>query len=105
MSVGRQIRKAREAAGLTQRELAGLLGVTPSAVANYENDVSHPRESVFVALFAALGVDANYIYEEAPKLPPEASAVMRKYLELDWHGRRVVEAVLELELGRMKDRN
>jgi hypothetical protein len=50
-------------------------------------------------------VDANYIYEEAPKLPQEASAVMRKYLELDWHGRRVVEAVLELELGRMKDRN
>ena len=43
MGIGRRIREARELAGLTQKELARKIGVTSSAIANYENDTSHPK--------------------------------------------------------------
>jgi repressor LexA len=104
MSVGRQIRKAREAAGLSRRELGRLLGVTPSAIANYENGISHPREEIFVALFGALGVDANYLYNDALALAGAAEGDaerIRRYLALDSHGKKVVNSVLELEYARV----
>ncbi len=107
MSVGRQIRKAREAAGLSRRELGRLLGITPSAIANYENGISHPREEIFLGLLGALGVDANYLYRDAAAAAapgagePEA---IRRYLALDERGKRVVDSVLELEYARVAAR-
>ena len=40
-SFGQYIRKKRLAAGLTQKELAGRLHVTESAVSKWERGVSH----------------------------------------------------------------
>jgi transcriptional regulator with XRE-family HTH domain len=107
MSVGKQIRKAREAAGLTQRQLAEILGVTSSAVANYENDISHPKESVFIELYSALGVDANYLYNDMLKnrvgFSPDSEELMllNKYRRLDEHGKRLVKTVFDLEYARV----
>lgn len=39
--VGRNIRRFREAKGLTQEQLAERLCVTRQAVSNWENEVSH----------------------------------------------------------------
>ncbi len=116
MSVGKQIRTARERLGLTQRQLALELGITPSAVANYENDISRPREPLFVKLFSALGIDANYIYSDVleaagvkagarPDNESRNDAGLSKYIALDAHGKKVVDTVLELEYSRvMKDK-
>ena len=62
MSFGSRIRKAREYQCLNQRELAELLGVAPSAIANYENDYSVPTHNVLVRMFSVLEIDANYLY-------------------------------------------
>ena len=40
MSFASRLRQAREQTGLTQLELAEKLGITKSAVGNYENGVS-----------------------------------------------------------------
>ena len=40
MGIGKRIREAREMRGFTQKDLADKLGVTSSAIANYENNVS-----------------------------------------------------------------
>ena len=62
MGIGRKIKEARNAQGMTQEELARRLGVTKGAVANYENETSHPKESVMYKMFEALDVDANYLF-------------------------------------------
>lgn len=65
MGIGRRIKEAREKLGLTQKELGDILGVTGSAVTNYENEVSHPKEPVLYKMFEALHVDANYLFQDA----------------------------------------
>ena len=42
MGFGQRIQEQREALGLTRPELAAQLGVSPSAVGNYEPGVSFP---------------------------------------------------------------
>ncbi len=51
------IRKAREDAGLSQKELAKLLGVTQAAVSNWETAESRPGVVRIRALAEALGID------------------------------------------------
>lgn len=43
MGIGERVRKRRVELGLTRNELAEKLHVTPSAVANYENNISVPK--------------------------------------------------------------
>lgn len=64
MGIGKRIREARLKQHMTQQELGKLLGVTKGAVANYENDVSHPKETVLYQLFHTLSVDANYLFQD-----------------------------------------
>ena len=46
MSVGRRIRDARVAAGLSVKDLARECGVSRSAVAMYENDLRVPTDKI-----------------------------------------------------------
>ena len=64
MGIGKRIKEARERLGLTQCQLADKIGVTPSAITNYEKETSHPKEQVLYKLIDALGVDANYLFQD-----------------------------------------
>jgi transcriptional regulator with XRE-family HTH domain len=44
MSFGKQMRLRREELHLSRAALAEELGVSPSAISNYENGVSSPKE-------------------------------------------------------------
>ena len=57
MSFGDQLKKRREELGLSRSELADRLGVSRSAVGNYETGVSAPKEEVLLRLFDALHVE------------------------------------------------
>lgn len=108
MGIGSRIKEARLKKSLTQEELAGMLGVTKGAVANYENEISHPKESVLYALINALDVDANFLFQDcvrtkkAPSLSDEALWIAESYDALDRHGRTVVGALVSEELRRIK---
>lgn len=39
-----RIKEARENIGIIQTELGKMVGVTGSAITNYENETSHPKE-------------------------------------------------------------
>lgn len=67
MGIGKRIKEARKQKGLTQTELANLIGVTPSAITNYENETSHPKEPVLYKLFEALECDANFLFQDEIK--------------------------------------
>ena len=108
MGIGKRIKEARQRAGLTQKELSRIVGVTPSAITNYENEVSHPKEPVLYALMQALEVDANFFFQDevAPvqdaALSSAESEHIRKYRALSDGGRKVVDTVLDREYDRMR---
>lgn len=104
MGLGKQIRALRERAGITQEELARRLGVTPSAVGNYEREISHPKEEVLYRLFSALSCEPNELFSDYynVKLSP-AQLHLMKYRELDEHGRELVDACTEIEHRRCCD--
>lgn len=64
MGIGKRIKEAREAAHLTQKKLGELVGVGGSAITNYEQETSHPKEHVLYKLIDALGVDANFLFQD-----------------------------------------
>ena len=75
MGIGYRIKEAREIQGLTQIELGRLVGVTGSAITNYENETSHPKEPVMYKLIEALKVDANYLFQDCVNLPKEVNDI------------------------------
>lgn len=107
MGIGKRIKEARENLGLTQIELADLVGVTGSAITNYEKETSHPKEAVMYKLFDALNVDANYLFQDVVNIPKKVNDVtlsefehIKKYRNLDEHGRHVIDLLLEAEYDR-----
>ena len=65
MSFGKQMRLRREELHLSRAALAEELGVSASAISNYENGVSSPKEEVLLRLFDALEIDPNYLYRDS----------------------------------------
>ena len=59
---GEKIRRARKAAGLTQRQLADRLGVSNTSVSNWEKDLSRPDADLIQALCAILALQPNDFY-------------------------------------------
>ena len=55
-SIGGNIRKYREAAGMSQGELARAIKKTRSTVSQYESDTIYPRMTVMQRIADALGV-------------------------------------------------
>lgn len=58
-AVGRRIRAAREAKGLTQEDLAALVDISPTHVSVIERGTKIPRLDTFVAIANVLGVSAD----------------------------------------------
>lgn len=59
--LNQRIREIRQARGMSQVELAGLLGVTKQSVSNWENDNIQPSVEMLVSLSKTLSVSADYL--------------------------------------------
>jgi len=55
----KEIREARKVKGLSQDQLAKMIGVTQGAVAQWENGLTHPSFEILPKLAAALGVTVD----------------------------------------------
>lgn len=109
MGIGKRIKEARCRLNLTQDQLGEMVGVTGSSIANYETEVSHPKEEVMYKLISALQVDANYLFQDVVKLPLKDKNVtlkefdhIKKYRKLDEHGRDLVDTIIDKEMDRIK---
>lgn len=106
MGIGSRIREQRLKLGITQQQLALRLGVTPSAVGNYECDVSFPKEEILLRLFDTLGCTPNVLFgAEGGGLSPREEELLRKFRVLDEHGKTLIETCAELELQRTGSQN
>lgn len=55
------IRELRIQRGLTQTELAGMLGVSKSVISSYENGVHLPPYDILIRLSSLFGVSCDYL--------------------------------------------
>lgn len=106
MSIGSRIKQRREELGLTQPELANLIGVSKGSIGNYESNVSSPNEKILFKLFSALKCDANFLYQDDMKIIQtdnftfEEKKHIKKYRVLDEHGKKIVDFNLNEEYER-----
>lgn len=75
----------RENKGLTQQEVADMLGVTPAAVSKWENGSSKPRVEVLFKLAEILGVRSEELmagrYLDEETVNPEAARLINERYE------------------------
>ena len=100
MSFGEQLKCRRKELGLSRSELAKQLGVSQSAVGNYETGVSAPKEEILLRIFDALHVEPNYLYRGSFEsaggdASPEERTLVEKYRALSPAGRQTIHTLLD----------
>ena len=105
MSIGSRIKQRREELGLTQPQLAKMIGVSKGSIGNYESEISCPNENILIKLFSALDCDANYLYydditKSEEQLDSKEKSLIKKYRTLDPYGQKAVTSVLDIEFER-----
>jgi transcriptional regulator with XRE-family HTH domain len=62
MTLGENIKKYRKAIGLTQVELAHVLGTTQKVITNYECGLNNPLAAAIPDIANALGISIDELY-------------------------------------------
>lgn len=75
MTIGEKIKQARMQRGVSQRELAKRLYVTPPTLAHWESGVRKPKKETLERIASALGMQAEDIMQES-----EVDKLDRDYL-------------------------
>lgn len=104
---GDRLAAAREAAGMTQASLAKRLGVKPTTIRNWENDVSEPRANRLSMMAGLLNVSVMWLINgegdglDAPDdetvLPSEVTSILSDIRELRGEMRASAEKLGRLE--------
>ena len=105
------MRDRREQLGLKQSELGKLLGVTGSAIGNYENGVSAPKSDILYKIFDILQCDANYLFQDEisdkyrnfQNMSSETAELLEMFRRLDSYGQAAVRAVIREEMTRIRE--
>ena len=95
MSFGTQLKARREALGLSRSALAERLGVSVSAIGNYETGISFPKEDVLLQLFDALRTEPNRLFCDSYlacsfELTGTERELIEKYRSLSSAGRQTI---------------
>lgn len=95
-----RLKQRREELGLSRQQLADLLGLSSSAVSNYENGISFPKEPVMLRLFDCLRTEPNILFQDSysrdQRMVSEAEwTLLERYRGLSAVGRSTMESVLD----------
>ena len=100
MEFGDRVRARREELGVTRLQLAERLGVTVSAIGNYEKGISFPKEEILLRLFDNLETDPNSLFQDSFRrggrvLTTSESSLLEQYRGLSPKGRETVRSVVD----------
>ncbi len=100
MSFGERLRARREELNISRADLAESLGVSRSAIGNYETGISFPKEDVMLRLFDCLQVDPNYLYRDSYHgsdqiLTHQEKRLLEQYRGLPAAGRETARSVID----------
>jgi len=107
MSIGARIKEARIKKGLTQTELAEIVGVSKGAIGNYESNISSPKDEILFKIMATLNVDANFIFQDSIKKPVIITddELVKEFLELPDETKKKALEFAKFVLLREKSNN
>ena len=99
MRFGERMRARREELGISRAELAAMMGISGSAVGNYEGGVSFPKEEVLLRLFDCLETDPNTLFQDSFRggalvLDRTERQLLEQYRGLSARGRESVRSVV-----------
>lgn len=101
MTFGQRLKKARTEQNLTQKQLSEMLSVKHNSISNWENDINKPDPDSIELLCGILEITPNYLLSYAPDdFSPAEKLVIKKYRELDEHGKKIVDFMLQEEWER-----
>lgn len=69
------IKESREAKGLTQEQLAELVGTSTSLIGQIERSLTFPSVPVLAKLVDVLGIDANTLFYEDTAAPAASKEI------------------------------
>lgn len=113
MSFADKLVECRTKLGISQRELANRLGVTPVRLNYWEKGKREPDVYYIKALARELGVTGDYLLEtpfaeqleepdKEPNISPDAMKIALDYDTLDYRGKCAVRSVLDAESAYLK---
>ena len=120
MTFGSQLRNARKAKQLTQKELAAKINAKHNSISNWENDQNMPDPDAIQNLCWVLDVQPNYFFSIGESEhavsgmqlintglspSPEEAELLRKFRRLDARGQAAVLNVLEHEYASLPGDN
>ena len=95
-NIAKNIATFRKKSGLTQKELAEMVGVKNTTVSVWESGSSAPDAETIFALADIFGVSISDIYgQDANKEVPLSQRIARAYDRADLPVKRTVEVALE----------
>lgn len=106
MALSDRIKEARLKSGLTQEQLANMIGVAKSTVTGYEKGNRIPPAATVGLIADATNVDANFLYQDEVRerkennVSLEELSIIKKYRFISAHspdGAQMVGAVLDRE--------
>jgi len=110
-AVGRRIRDLRRAAGMTQRSVSAMLGITSAQVHRYEHGVARISTGRLLKIADCLGVSIETLLEGASLSPPrgvenpsEVEALTRAFLSIRDPDQREALLVLARSMARRSAR-
>ena len=100
MRFGERLQARREELGLSRAELAQRLGVSPSAVSNYERSISFPKEEMMLQIFDALETEPNELFQDSFRggalvYSPRERKLIQRYRSLPAVGRDTLDDLAE----------
>ncbi|AWB20540.1 XRE family transcriptional regulator [Methylobacterium currus] len=66
-AIGTRVRRAREAAGLTQEALAGSIDRSKEAISNIERGINLPTIDTLQRICDVTGINISFMFEQSPE--------------------------------------
>lgn len=105
--ISENIAKFRKEGGLSQKELAEKVGAKNlTTISSWERGVSSPDADTIIKLCKLFNISLNDLYNIENTdfdLSTDEKTYIKKYRNLDNHGRKTVDFILDNEYERCKD--
>lgn len=105
-----RLREARKQAKLTQEQLGNIIGCAKTTITGYETGKSEPSMAILSRIMDAVGVDANFIFQDEQQerqdvsaTPQEMENIIRKYRRLNEQSKEFILYVLNHEMAKCND--
>ena len=108
--IGKRIRSTRERKGIIQKALAEMVGVSPSAINQFEKGEKKPSSELIANIAHELGVSTDYLLGASKKedifLTEDIASAFRDFKELSNKDREIILKNIKLlkSLGKRKEK-